>query len=80
LKPFLNPKRKAVQLHFGGGTPTFFVAEEIRALGQLIQSRFEFSPDIEAGVEVDPARLERDHVESVARGGFQPRLDGSAGQ
>src|SRR6266404_3488879 len=39
MKPFLNPKRKAVQLHFGGGTPTFLLPEEIRALGQLIQSR-----------------------------------------
>src|SRR5436190_14176016 len=30
----LNPERKAVQLHFGGGTPTFLLPEEIRALGR----------------------------------------------
>src|SRR6185369_13424209 len=53
----LNPKRKAVQLHFGGGTPTFLLPEEIRALGQMIRSRFEFATNIEAGVEVDPRRL-----------------------
>src|SRR5947209_193944 len=39
----LNPKRQAVQLHFGGGTPTFLLPEEIRALGGMIQSRFDFS-------------------------------------
>src|SRR2546422_1367116 len=62
MAPLINSKRKAVQLHFGGGTPTFLLPEEIRALGRLIKSRFEFSPDIEAGVEIDPRRLERDHV------------------
>jgi len=70
MKPFLNPKRKAVQLHFGGGTPTFLLPEEIRELGRMIRSRFEFSPDIEAGVEVDPRRLELDHVKALREAGF----------
>src|SRR5947208_16403206 len=66
----LNPERKAVQLHFGGGTPTFLLPEEIRALGRLIQSRFQFAPDIEAGVEVDPRRLTREHIEALREAGF----------
>src|SRR5437867_4498659 len=43
---FLNPQRKAVQLHFGGGTPTFLTREEISALGRLIHSRFGMSEDL----------------------------------
>lgn len=70
MRPCLHPKRKAVQLHFGGGTPTFLLPEEIRELGRLIQSRFEFSPDIEAGVEVDPRWLTRDHIEALREAGF----------
>src|SRR5205823_14081382 len=70
MAPFLNRQRKAVQLHFGGGTPTFLLPEEIRALGQLINSRFEISPDIEAGVEIDPRRLVRDHIEALREVGF----------
>jgi oxygen-independent coproporphyrinogen-3 oxidase len=70
MAPLMNAKRKAVQLHFGGGTPTFLLPEEIRALGRLIKSRFEFSPDIEAGVEVDPRRLERDHIVALREAGF----------
>src|ERR1051326_4825157 len=70
MAKFLNPRRKAVQLHFGGGTPTFLLPEEIRALGRLIHSRFEFCPDAEAGVEVDPRRLTRDHVEALREAGF----------
>jgi oxygen-independent coproporphyrinogen-3 oxidase len=70
MTPFINPERKAIQLHFGGGTPTFLLPEEIRALGKLIRSRFEFSPDIEAGVEIDPRRLVRDHLDALREAGF----------
>src|SRR4051812_12883588 len=66
----LNPKRQAVQLHLGGGTPTFLLPEEIRALGRLIQSRFAMSPDFEAGVEVDPRRLSREHIDALRQAGF----------
>lgn len=66
----LNPKRKVTQLHFGGGTPTFLLPEEIRRLGQMIHSRFPFAPDAEAGVEIDPRRLTRDHVHALSEVGF----------
>jgi len=66
----LNPKRQAVQVHLGGGTPTFLLPEEIRALGQLIHSRFTMSSDVEAGVEVDPRRLSREHVTALREAGF----------
>ena len=68
--PLLNPNRKAVQLHFGGGTPTFLRPEEIRELGSAIRSRFKFAPDIEAGVEIDPRRLVRDHITALREAGF----------
>ena len=67
---FLNPDRKAVQLHFGGGTPTFLTPEELRTLGRMIHSRFKISPDIEAGVEIDPRRIVRDHIEALRDAGF----------
>src|SRR2546426_48240 len=70
MKPLLNPKREAVQLHFGGGTPTFSLPDEIRRLGEMIHSRFTFAPDIEAGVEVDPRRLTRDHLIALREVGF----------
>jgi oxygen-independent coproporphyrinogen-3 oxidase len=70
VKPLVNPKRKAVQLHFGGGTPTFSLPDEIRRLGEMIRSRFAFAPDIEAGVEVDPRRLTREHLVALREVGF----------
>jgi oxygen-independent coproporphyrinogen III oxidase len=70
LAPLLNPKRKVVQLHFGGGTPTFLTPDEIRALGKMIHSQFAVVQDAEAGVEIDPRRLTRDHVTALREIGF----------
>ena len=70
MAPRLNPQRKAVQLHFGGGSPTFLRPDEIRRLGEIIHKHFTFSPDIEASVEVDPRRLTRDHLAALREIGF----------
>jgi len=70
MAPRLNPQRKAVQLHFGGGSPTFLQPDEIRRLGDIIHKHFTFAPDIEASVEVDPRRLTRDHMAALREIGF----------
>ena len=70
MAPRLNPQRKVVQLHFGGGSPTFLRPDEIRRLGDIIHKHFTFSPDIEASVEVDPRRLTRDHLVALREIGF----------
>lgn len=66
----LRPNRSAVQLHWGGGTPTFLRPEEIRRLGKAIRDRFRLAPDVEASVEVDPRRLTEDHVAALREAGF----------
>jgi len=66
----LNPQRKVVQLHWGGGSPTFLSPDQIRRLGGIIHKHFTFSDDIEAGVEVDPRRLTRDHIVALREIGF----------
>jgi oxygen-independent coproporphyrinogen III oxidase len=66
----LNPRRKAVQLHFGGGSPTFLQPDEIRKLGEIIHRHFTFAPDIEASVEVDPRRLTCEHLVALREIGF----------
>ncbi|MFI5357461.1 MAG: oxygen-independent coproporphyrinogen III oxidase [Opitutales bacterium] len=61
----MNPKRPVVQVHFGGGTPTFFPPDELRRLGALIHDTFKLAPDCEFSVEVDPRRLSLDHVKAL---------------
>jgi oxygen-independent coproporphyrinogen-3 oxidase len=70
MSPHLHRDRKAVQLHFGGGSPTFLRPDEISRLGEIIHQHFTFSPDIEASAEVDPRRLTRDHLVALRKIGF----------
>ena len=70
LSPQLNASRKVVQLHLGGGSPTFLRPDEIRRLGEIIHRNFTLAPDVEAGVEVDPRRLTRDHLAALREIGF----------
>jgi oxygen-independent coproporphyrinogen III oxidase len=67
---FLNPNRKVVQLHYGGGTPTFLTPNELRSLGEMVHAKFQFAADLEAGVEIDPRFLTRDHVSALRETGF----------
>ena len=70
MSKLMNPQRKVVQLHWGGGSPTFLNPDEIRALGELIHNYFVLSENAEAGVEIDPRRLNRDHVVALREVGF----------
>ena len=70
MSRFLNKERKVAQLHFGGGTPTFFKPIELQALGDFIRSQFRFTDDFEAGVEIDPRRVTEEHISVLAKTGF----------
>ena len=70
MAKLLNPRRKVVQLHWGGGSPTFLSPDQIRRLGGIIHKHFTFSDDIEAGVEIDPRRLTREHIVALREIGF----------
>jgi oxygen-independent coproporphyrinogen III oxidase len=70
MSTLLNPRRKVVQLHWGGGSPTFLRPDEIRRLGETIRKHFTFSDGIEAGVEIDPRRLTHEHIVALREAGF----------
>ena len=70
LHPWLHPGRRVTQLHFGGGSPTFLHPDHMRQLGEVIHRRFTLAHDVEAGVEIDPRRLVRDHVVALREIGF----------
>jgi oxygen-independent coproporphyrinogen-3 oxidase len=65
-----SSSRRVVQLHWGGGTPTFLKAGEIRDLAAHIRSRFNFDPRAEVSVEVDPRGLLREQVDALRESGF----------
>ena len=70
MREHLNPDRKVVQVHLGGGTPTFLQPDELRRLGNHIRERFQFGERVEAGAEIDPRRITRDTIQALKDAGF----------
>jgi oxygen-independent coproporphyrinogen-3 oxidase len=70
IAPLVNPERKVIQLHWGGGTPSYLDPEEILDLGSYIRQHFHYSGDIEAGVEIDPRGLTLAHMQAFREAGF----------
>ncbi len=62
--------RPVVQLHWGGGTPTYFSPERIERLGRKLRETFAIAPDAEVGVEIDPRVTTKEQLEALARLGF----------
>ena len=66
----LGPDRKAVQLHLGGGTPTFFSADELGQLIAMLRRHFSFTLEAELGVEIDPRTVGGGTLAMLAGLGF----------
>ena len=62
--------RQVIQFHWGGGTPTYLSPEQIEDLFTYTRERFNFAPDAEIGIEVDPRVTTSAHLETVRRMGF----------
>jgi oxygen-independent coproporphyrinogen-3 oxidase len=66
----LDGNREVIQLHWGGGTPTFLSHDEMRRLMDMINSHFKLLPGGEYSIEVDPRKVDRDTVKLLAELGF----------
>ena len=62
--------RKVSQLHWGGGTPTHLLPDEISSLASYITGSFNLKPDSENSCEIDPRGLTREHLEALRNSGF----------
>jgi oxygen-independent coproporphyrinogen III oxidase len=66
----LDGTHDVVQLHWGGGTPTFLSNDEMRRLMDLINTHFRLLPNGEYSIEVDPRKVDRETVKLLAELGF----------
>src|SRR5215813_2188086 len=69
IEPMLG-ERRACQLHWGGGTPTFLARDEMSRLVRAVHARFERSTDFECSIEIDPRRLAPGMLGFLAELGF----------
>lgn len=62
--------RQVIQLHWGGGTPTYFSPERAGRLAGRLREAFRFAPDAEVSVEIDPRVTSREHLAVLREMGF----------
>jgi oxygen-independent coproporphyrinogen-3 oxidase len=64
--------RSVVQLHWGGGTPTFLATHEIRELMEFTGRHFSLLDDDrgEYSIEIDPRSVDREKMEALRSVGF----------
>ncbi|MBK1992157.1 oxygen-independent coproporphyrinogen III oxidase [Campylobacter sp. 2018MI35] len=71
LKDIIDTKRKVVQMHFGGGTPTFFSAKQLKNLILKIKNTFDnFDENAELSCEIDPRFLNEEQADTLAQNHF----------
>ncbi len=67
---FVSRQRKVVQLHWGGGTPTYLSPAQMEDLYSCIADHFSFAPDAEISLEVDPRVTSEEQIRLLRRLGF----------
>lgn len=66
----LDLSRPVTQFHYGGGTPTYLTPEQLQQITTLFFNTFTLAPDAEIAVEVDPRVTTVEHLEMLAKLGF----------
>ena len=71
LSKHLDCSREVIQMHFGGGTPTFFSAEQLKEIITEIKSYFpNFIEGAEISCEIDPRHINEDQMKVMSEAGF----------
>lgn len=71
LKNAMDTAKPVYQLHFGGGTPTFFNAQELEILIGLLKETFpNFDKNAEIACEIDPRFFDESQMQVLKQGGF----------
>lgn len=66
----LGERRRVRQLHWGGGTPTYYTPDELRQLQAVTLESFELEDDAEVAIEIDPRVTTFEHLAVLRDVGF----------
>jgi len=66
----LGDRRQVVQLHWGGGTPTYLTVAEMERLWRTLAAHFDIRPGAEVAIEVDPRVTSAEQVDWLIERGF----------
>ncbi len=66
----IDKSRKVTQIHWGGGTPNSINYDFIEEIMLKIKSHFIINADAEIAIECSPAYLDMEHIDRLAKIGF----------
>jgi len=70
LAEHLDGRRRVVQYHWGGGTPTYLAPDQMVALHETVSRHFDIEPEGEVAIEVDPRVTSFEQLEVLRTLGF----------
>jgi oxygen-independent coproporphyrinogen-3 oxidase len=70
LAEALGTRRRVVQYHWGGGTPTYLSPAQIEELDATVRRHFDVAADAEQAIEIDPRVTTREQIQLLRRLGF----------
>lgn len=68
--PLFRDDPLVTQMHWGGGTPTFYDIAQLRDLFALLRRHFEFEAHGEYSIEIDPRTVNEDTIAGLREIGF----------
>lgn len=68
--PLFGDDRQVEQMHWGGGTPTFYDMTQLASLRGHLQRHFNMAPDGEYSIEIDPRSVDAASMQALRAMGF----------
>lgn len=69
VSDLIPPDCRTVHMHWGGGSPSILLPDDIRRLADALTGAFNRGPDAEFAVEVDPRHIDPERVAAFAAAG-----------
>ncbi|MGG6296957.1 oxygen-independent coproporphyrinogen III oxidase [Leptolyngbya sp. AN02str] len=66
----VDTSRPVMQMHWGGGTPNYLDIEQVELLWRVLHRHFQFAPDAEISIEINPRYVDRDYIFALREIGF----------
>jgi oxygen-independent coproporphyrinogen III oxidase len=66
----IDPERKVLQIHWGGGTPNYLERDQVEFLWKNINRYFSIDPQAEISIEINPRYIDRNYIFFLRQIGF----------
>jgi oxygen-independent coproporphyrinogen-3 oxidase len=70
MAALIDPNRKVLQVHWGGGTPNYLDKDQVKFLWKNITRYFNIDPQAEISIEINPSYVDQEYIYLLKEIGF----------